>query len=293
MKTKLEKDAIMYTYLESFEHGYCSGDFSNVFPCLAEDCIMESQWVLTPHKGYRDVVDYLTEKGEALKRSGAFPSCAIVELVGDMNPIKDADFHVNGEKTHGSFGLLYNSGELCLLMEQAIDDKIEGVMLRIKLTDDHKIARVDLCDPELFQYRDFYTFVTFIPSLGDESNNVSEGKMRVSEPYYSEFYLFLGMVGEDFDEYEDMNIPMEKWIAFLEKWKRFYSFKTFDEAFEDACGIDYSNFTAENRVALRRLSNAGDDIWANRHNNPTMLYALIEWTEKYSKICDTVNSYGF
>ena len=79
----------------------------------------------------------------------------------------------------------------------------------------------------------------------------------------------------------------------FEKWKRFYSFKTFDEAFEDACGIDYNNFTAENQAALRRLSNVGDDIWANRHKNPTMLYALIEWTEKYSKTCDTVNGYGF
>lgn len=25
----------------------------------------------------------------------------------------------------------------------------------------------------------------------------------------------------------------------------------------------------------------------------TIVYALIEWTEKYSKICDTVNGYGF
>ena len=293
MKTKLEKDTIMYTYLEAFEKGYSSGDFSEVFPYLAEDCVMESQWVLTPNEGYQAVVDYLTGKGETLKRTGSFPSCSIVELVGGMNPIKDVDFHVNGEKKHGSFGLLYNSGELCLLMEQNIDDKTNGVMLCIKLTDDYKIARVDLCNPELFQYRDFYTFVTFVPSLGDESNNVSEGKMRVSEPYYSEFYLFLGMVGEDFDEYDDLHIPMEKWIAFLEKWKRFYSFKTFDEAFEDACGIDYNNFTAENQAALRRLSNVGDDIWANRHKNPTMLYALIEWTEKYSKTCDTVNGYGF
>ena len=50
MKTKLEKDTIMYTYLEAFEKGYSSGDFSDVFPCLAEDCVMESQWVLTPNR---------------------------------------------------------------------------------------------------------------------------------------------------------------------------------------------------------------------------------------------------
>ena len=115
-----------------------------------------------------------------------------------MNLIKDADFHVNGEKTHGSFGLLYNSGELCLLMEQTIDDKTNCVMLRIKLTEDNKIARVDLCDPGLFQYRDFYTFVSFYPANGE--NELKEGRMRVSEPYYPELYLFLGMVGEAFDE---------------------------------------------------------------------------------------------
>ena len=291
MKTKLEKDAILYTYLEAFEKGYCSGDFSSVFPYLDEDCVMESQWVLTPNEGYQAVVDYLTGKGETLKRTGSFPSCSIVELVGDMNLIKDANFHVNGEKTHGSFGLLYNSGELCLLMEQTIDDKTNGVMLRIKLTNDYKIARIDLCDPELFQYRDFYKFVCFYPANGE--NELEEGKMRVSEPYYPEFYLFLGMVGEDFDEYYDMNIPMEKWQAFLEKWKRFYSFRTYDEAFEDACGIDYKAFTVEDKEALRRLSSIGDDIWANRQKNPTMLHSLIEWTEKYSKICDTVNGYGF
>lgn len=291
MKTKLEKDAIMYTYLEAFEKGYSSGDFLDAFPHLADNCVMESQWVLTPNEGYHAVVDYFAGKGETLKRTGLFPSCSIVELVGGMNLIKDVDLHANGEEAHGSFGLPYNSGELCLLMKQTIDDETIGVMLCMKLADDYKIARVDLYDPGLFQYRDFYTFVRFYPANGE--NEIAEGKIRVSEPYYPECYLFLGMAEVKFDEYDDMNIPMEKWIAFLEKWKRFYSFKTFDEAFEDACGIDYNNFTAENPAALRLLSNVGDDIWANRQKNPTMLYALIEWTEKYSKICDTVNGYGF
>ena len=57
--------------------------------------------------------------------------------------------------------------------------------------------------------------------------------------------------------------------------------------------LDYDNFTAKDEAALRRLSSMGDDIWENRQKNPTMLHALVEWTEKYSKICDTVNGYGF
>ena len=291
MKTKLEKDAIVYQCLETFEEGYGSGDFSPVFPHLSEDCVMQSQWVLTPNEGRRAIVEYLTDKGKTLKRTGNFPNCSIVELIGNINPIKDDDFHVNGERVHGSFGLLYDPGELCLLMEQTIDDKTNGVMLRLKLTEEDKIARIDLCDPALFRYRDFFTFVSFYPANGGTS--LDEGKMRVSEPYYAELRLFLGMVGEEFDEYDDIHIPMEKWREFLEKWKRFYSFRTFDEAFEDACGIDYNTFTAKDEEALHHLLDMGDNVWKNRQENPAMLHALIEWTEKYSKICDAVNGCAF
>lgn len=291
MKTKLEKDAVLYAYLEAFEKGYSSGDFSDVFPHLSDNCVMNSQWVLTPNEGYHAIVDYLKGKGETLKRTDSFSSCSIVELVGFMNPIENTEFYLNGEKKRGSLGLLYDSGELCLLMEQTISGETNGVMLRLQLADDYKIARIDLCDPELFRYRDFYTFVDIYPV--NRENEVDEGRIRVSAPYYPEFYLFLGMVGEEFDEYGEMNIPMEKWQAFIEKWKIFCSFRTFDEAFEDACGIDYSNFTAKDERALRRLSNMGDDVWANRKNNPHMLSSLVEWTEKYSKFCDAVNVYGF
>ena len=291
MKTKLELATLIYKYLEIISDGYEKGDFEPLFPYLAEDCVFESQWVLAPNTGYEAVVSYLTAKGETLKTSGSFPSCYIQELVGNINTIKDVNINVNGEKQHGSVGLHYPSGELCLLMRQTIDDKTNDVILRIKLNDDEKIARIDLCMPELFKYRDFYTFVSLYPCIGDEDND--DGRIRVSEPYYSEFYLFLGMVGEEFDEYGDLHLPMTKWLDFLNCWKRFYSFKTFDEAFEDACGIDYIDFTVKDEEAKRRLSRAGDDIWNNRNNNAAMLKGLFEWTNKYKDICDYINCYGF
>ena len=291
MKTKLELATLIYKYLEIISDGYEKGDFEPLFPYLAEDCVFESQWVLTPNTGYEAVVSYLTAKGETLKESGSFPSCYIQELVGNINTIKDIALNVNGEKQHGSVGLHYPSGELCLLMRQDIDDKTNDVILRIRLNDNEKISRIDLCMPELFKYRDFYTFVSLYPCIGDEDKD--DGRIRVSEPYYSEFYLFLGMVGEEFDEYGDLHIPMEKWVGFLNCWKRFYSFKTFDEAFEDACGINYTDFSAKDEEARRRLSRTGDDIWNSRNNNASMLKGLLEWTDKYKDICDYINCYGF
>lgn len=292
MKTKLELATLTYMYLNLISDGYEKGEFTPLFPYLAEDCVLESQWVTTPNVGYYAIVDYLTCKSETLKSTGSYPSCSIQELIGNINTIKDVDINVSGKKKHGYVGLYYPSGELCLLMEQTIDDKTNGVILRIKLNEEEKISRIDLCMPELFQYRDFYTFVSLYP-CADEETMLDSARIRVSEPYYSELYLFLGMVGEEFDEYDDLHIPMEKWVKFLDCWKRFYSFKTFDEAFEDACGIDYTNFTVKDEEARHRLGYNGDNIWNNRKNNAYMLNGLIEWTNKYKDTWSHIHVYGF
>lgn len=292
MKTKLELSTLTYKFLDLISDGYEKGDFEPLFPHLANDCVLESQWVLTPNEGYDAVKAYLSGKGDALKKSGSFPSCSIQELVGTINSINNGDINVSGEKQCGSVGLWYPSGELCLLMEQTIDDKTNGVILRIKLNDEEKISRLDLCMPELFQYRGFYPFVSLYP-CADEETVLDHAKIRVSEPYYSELYLFLGMAGEEFDEYNGLHVPMEKWVKCLECWKRFYSFNTFDEAFEDACGIDYKNFTVRDEEARRRLGCNGGNIWYNRNNNANMLDGLIEWTEKYKDAWNYIHVYGF
>ena len=146
--------------------------------------------------------------------------------------------------------------------------------------------------PELFRYRDFCTFVSLYPCADEETMLHSAG-IRVSEAYYSELYLFFGMVGEAFDEYGDLHIPMERWVESLRCWKRFYSFKTFDEAFEDACGIDYTNYTVKDVDARHRLVYNGDIIWRNRNNNANMLDGLLEWTEKYMNNWSYIHIYGF
>lgn len=291
MKTKLEIATLTYDYLMLLSEGYETGDFSPVFPHLAKDCVMESQWVLTPNEGYDAVVSYLNGKGDALKKTSSFPSCSIEELVGNINTVKNIGMHVNGEKQQGTVGLWYPTGELCLLMEQKTGDKTTGVILRIKLNDDEKIARIDLCMPELFRHRCFYTFIQLLPCK--DASEKEDAMIRVSEDYYCELYLFLGMVDIDFDQYDDVNIPIEKWTKCLEYWKRFYSFKTFDEAYEDACGIDYKNFTALNESAMRNLNHNGNIIWENRVNGVHMVDGLIEWTEKYKKACNRIKTLGF
>lgn len=156
MKTYLEKNYRAFDILRLLSEGYETGDFSKVFSELAEDCVWESQWVLEPMRGSKEIIAYLDKKGEALIKSYSFPICSIQELVGNLNTVKSQNIIVNGKSEKGSVGLYYPSGELCLLMEQELDDEKIQVLLRIKLDDNQKVSRVDICDPIFFKYRAFY-----------------------------------------------------------------------------------------------------------------------------------------
>ena len=95
MKTKLELATVIYDYLNMISEGYENGDFTPLYPYLAEDCVLESQWVMTPNAGYDAVVSYLSGKGETLKITGLFPKCSIQELVGNATLMNNVDINVN------------------------------------------------------------------------------------------------------------------------------------------------------------------------------------------------------
>ncbi len=287
----MEQATLVYDYLLMLKNGYTSGDFAPVFPCLAQDCVMESQWVMEPNVGYDAVTDYLIGKAKTLKRTEKFPCGSIWELVGNTNPVRNAEIHTDGEKTEGMVSLYYPSGEWCLLLEQTIEDKTNKVVLRIQLNEEDQIARIDLCMPELFQSRYLRDYLLLYPAMED-GRELEEGRVMVNDHYYGEVDLFLGKVDIGFATYINLTIPMEDWIAFLDHWKRFYDARSFDEAFETACGIDYTRFTVEDEDARQILVNVGDQIWANRNHNRNMLEGLIEWTEKYKDEWTHINLYG-
>lgn len=292
MKTALEKRRLKHAYLEKLGEGYETGDFSALFSCLSKDCIMESQWVMTPNTGYDAVVEYYTGKGATLQRTKSFPSCSIQELVGNVHPIEKADVHVNGgEAVQSGVGLFYTPCDICLLMEQELKDETVRIIATIQIDDEEKIKRIDLCMPELFQFRPFYTYVNFFPANGE--NDIADGEIMIPEPYYAELYLFLGIASFDFDEYGDLNIPMPVWIQCVEEWRKFYSYSTFDEAFEKTCGINYAQATIDNDYAKRMLSRNGKVMWLNREKNRIIIDEILEWTEKYKGICKNINTYGF
>ena len=235
--TRLERNAQLYNVLRVLETAYEKGDFTEFVDLLTEDCVYESMWVLEPLCGREVVSRHLLGKGKSIKESETFPSCWIVELVGTMNPLPESDIIVNGEKKRATLALAYEAGKFCLMMEQELNGETNQVLVDLKLTEEGRVSRMDLCMPELFNRNGMCPHVIFLPAKGEEEN---EGALvRISDGYFSELYLFFDLAGEEFDEYDNLEIPMEKWEYILSCWKDFVDAPNYDAFVEKVAGIDY------------------------------------------------------
>lgn len=142
-------------HLKTLCECYSTGNFEPLFFFLAEDVVLESQWVMQPNVGKEAVVEYLSGKGRTLQKNNCCPKCGIVRLVGNLNSV-EGNISVNGkEPERGKVGLWYPDGKLCMYMTQTLGEKTNGVIVDIKTDDHNMISRIDLCMPELFRFEPY------------------------------------------------------------------------------------------------------------------------------------------
>jgi len=156
-----DKKDILYDYLTILGEAYKTGDYEELFPLLANDCVWESQWRLTPESGKEAVEAYFRKKGSILKETGSFPKYIIVEFIDNINPIKNAGGMLNGQEFSGNIGLLYESGKLAIFAAQQLDDVENGMIIDLSLNEENKISRIDLCMPELFKFKKYERAVKY------------------------------------------------------------------------------------------------------------------------------------
>lgn len=288
--TRLEKNTRLYNILRILEDAYEDGDFTEFVTLLTEDCVYESMWVLEPLRGREAVANHLLGKGKSIQRSGAYPRCWIEEFVGSMNPISNANISLNGEQKCGTVALTYEPGKCCLMLKQELDGKANKMLVDLKLTEDGMVRRMDLCMPELFNTTGLCPHVELLPANGDEENK--EALIRIGYGYFNELYLFLGLADQDFDEYDDLVIPMENWERMLLWWKEFVEAKDYDAIYEKMAGIDYGNWSVANEFAHHQLGQGGERLWNERQIHADKLEGLLKWTRKYRGY-ESIHTYGF
>jgi len=289
--TRLERNTQLHNVLRAMERAYEKGDFTEFVPLLDEECVYESMWVIEPLYGRQAVADHLLGKGNSISKSGAYPECWIEEFVGNIKPLPDTDIHENVKEKYGIIAPLYEAGKYCLMMEQELDGKTNKAVVVLQLTEEGKVCRISICLPNFFNTRGCYPYITVLPGQGEDNNR--DARIIVGDSYFSELYLFFDLAGEGFDEYDDLEIPMEKWEYILSCWKDFVNAPNYDAFVEKVAGIDYENWFVGDKEVLSRLGYSGFYLWKERKENARMLNDLLEWTEKYRDSYECVRTYGF
>ncbi len=154
MDNRTKKNDRLRLILGDLRKGYETGDFSDFFPHLREDCRYVSMWVLEPMTGRGNIVRHLTGKGRAIRDSGNFPVCTLVQLEGNLHPVENGLVSAGGRPARRArVGLWYPDGKYCLLLKQTIDGQTNSIIIDLRLDDDGAVTEINICMPELFAYR--------------------------------------------------------------------------------------------------------------------------------------------
>ena len=289
--TRLERNAQLHNVLRAMERAYEKGDFAEFVSLLDEDCVYESMWVIERLHGYKAVADHLLGKGNSIRKSGAYPECWIEEMVGDINPLPETNIQENVKEKYSTVAPLYEAGKYCLIIEQEIDGETNKTVVVLQLTETGKVCRISICLPDYFNTQGCYPYIAVLPGKAEDNNR--DARIIIGDSYFSELYLFFDLAGEGFDEYDNLEIPMEKWEYILSCWKDFVDAPNYDTFFEKVAGVDYENWFVGDKDVLSRLGYSGFSLWKDRKENARMLNGLLEWTEKYRNSYDCVRTYGF
>lgn len=265
MKCRLEALSRQLDILVSIREGYWTGSFSDLFPRLADDCILESMWVLTPLIGKDAVTSYFERKGDTLRNSNSSLRIYKAELTDD--------------------------GEFCLIINQKLDDTTNSILIRAELDDSGMVKRITLNMPELFKYEGFEELYSLSPTVDGTDND--EHLVYISQLYYPDLNTFLLCAGSYLDPYGEMRIPMEQWRDSLKYWHRFVSARDYDEAFESIAGIDYEKGTVQKPAVAKHLGTVGQKLWNSRSSCRRILKDLWQWTNLIKNDYSFINTYGW
>lgn len=200
--TDSSKNDVLSKYLTVLGNCYSTGVFDELFPLLAEDAVMESQWVLEPNTGKDAVVGYYTGKGKTLRAHNCCPHCWLIQLVGNMNKVDNAELHVNGgAASRGSVALFYPDGKYAMFMAQTLNDVTNGVVVDLTLDESDMIARIDLCMPELFKFEIVQSVDATIDA--DEDGEEEDDNEPDDEEIEAHIQELLSGNPDEFDEIEE------------------------------------------------------------------------------------------
>jgi hypothetical protein len=132
-------------------------------------------------------------------------------------------------------------------------------------------------------------YITFVPF--QNGKEMKEAAISFRED--SLLLMFLYAVIEDYDEYENVSIPWDKWKTVLHKWKLLSDADDYDSMLEALVGINYDSWYVDDENLMTRFGRNGLQYWNQRLEEKESLLYLLDWTNRYEGISENLVSYGY
>lgn len=134
------------------KEAYEKGDFSELFPVMAEDYEHMSFWVLEIIKGKDAAIHYYREKGKAVRNSDSVLRGTIVEIVDAPTSVRPNGVYVEGkqiEEDRAFFGRK-DWGKAAVLMTQIVRGEEDKILIIPSINEDGMLKQILVTNPNFY-----------------------------------------------------------------------------------------------------------------------------------------------
>lgn len=130
----------------------------------------------------------------------------------------------------------------------------------------------------------------FVPY--NEETELREKSIGIGEDDWDTLHWTIRHFFPDYDMYEcDYPISISDWERIMGMWRFVFYAESFDEVFEQFCGLDYSTNSAVNSGLLYYINHTGY-VWKNRDSAWEIYMDFQDWFERVKNACTHIHIYG-
>lgn len=236
--------------------------FDALVPLLAEDCLLESEWLSVRESGKTAVKAWLDVALEDRWNKNIIWHYGVAEILSAPDAFA----------LQGPFGLH-------ILRET--DDEHNSILITAAVDARGKVNRIRIEDAGPYTLQVFFHCIRL---RGDtEEQKDSSFSFLLPDTYWD--YLQVGMACAGLPVSTRSRLSPDKLLEGLDWWRRFCGAINYDAAFEDLAGADYSSGRCEHLENACILGKAGKQMWKNRGKALSMAEHLAGWTAGVSDRC--------
>ncbi|MCR5575780.1 MAG: hypothetical protein K6F56_02100 [Oscillospiraceae bacterium] len=230
--------------------------FNELAPLLAEDCLLESEWLSVHEEGKTAVKAWLDNALEDRWNKNIVWHYGVAEILSAPDTAA----------LQGPFGLH-------ILRET--DGGYNNIVITAAVDTQGKVDRIRIDDAGLYALQVFSR--CFRMKRKSEDWNDPSNAFLMPDTYWD--YLRVGMTCAECHISKISPVFPNSLLEGLSWWRRFCKAINFDAAFEELTGTDYPSGRCERPESARLLGWMGKRLWENREHALAMADHLTAWTE--------------